>query len=347
MGPRNLVTGLVASIAAGLLLTGCSMGSAIPAQQVTPGATAPVSTGPQPAPARPATKLALAPGTCWTGELLGSDPQLALRLAATFAIAYFDAALAIKDRPAFLEKRGCGSAHALEVYRLVPAAAVSPQVSDYGQLMRTQALDYQLLSAAVDHACMDRSLAGAAALSGVADAALQPSLPDGYRTTWAPATLEQWQRGQRVFACLFVQDDPSPLRYAAVRTSALPTELRTCIASGPRIYVDCARPHDREQIAVLDVTGAVVAGSFPGRSAVRGTGDGRYLDEGAAFYRPLDRACTAYLRTVSTDRRLSGVAEIDVRAWPDDAGRYVVSCEADAPASKPSTVTQGSVYNRP
>ncbi|RNL77477.1 hypothetical protein EFL95_15730 [Nocardioides marmorisolisilvae] len=328
-----------------MLLTGCSMGSAIPAPEESFGATAPVVTGPQPAPARPATTLNLAAGTCWTGELLGEDPQLALKLAATFAISYFDAAYATKDRPAFLEKRRCSAKHAIEVYRLVQAAAVTPLVSDYGQLMRTQTLDFALLSAAVNQACMDDTLSSAATRSGVAGASLQPALPAGYRTTWAPATLEQWQRGQRLFACLLVQDEPSPLRYAALRTSSLPTVLRTCIASGPRIYVDCARPHDRERIAYLDVSGAVASGLFPGHSALRRSSGGAYLDEGAAFYAPLDQACTAYLRSVSSDPRLSGVAEIDVNAWPDAVGRYAISCEADTPANKPSKVTQGSVYN--
>lgn len=321
------------------------MGSAIPEPQVTPTAPA-TSAGPQPAPARPATTLALRAGTCWDSELLGDDPQLALKLAGTFAITYFDAAYALRDRPAFLARRSCRSAHALEVYRLVPAARVQPRVADYAALLRTQTLDFAQLSAAVNVACMDSTLAASARRSGVPAASLQPALPPGLRTTWAPATLEQWNRGQRVFACLLVHDDPGTTRYAALRSATLPTQLRTCIASGPRIYVDCARAHDRERIAVLDVSGAVAAGLFPGRTAVRRTARGAYLDLGAEVYRPLDRACTAYLRTVSTEVRLSGVAEIDPRAWPDAEGGYRISCEADAPADRPSTVTQGSVYDR-
>src|SRR5690348_15931754 len=93
--------GLIAASLA--LLTGCSMGSAIPdpQQAVTTNA------GPQASPARPATKLVLSAGTCWAGELLGSDPQLALKLAATFNESYFDAAYALQDRPSFLEQQPC------------------------------------------------------------------------------------------------------------------------------------------------------------------------------------------------------------------------------------------------
>ena len=337
--PSRLAGCLVAFL---VLVTGCSMGSAIPEPQ--PSASA--SAGPQSAPARPATTLALAEDTCWSDELLGSDPQLALKLATALGVSYFDAAYAIKDRPAFQELQSCANDHAVEVYRLVPSSAITPRVTDYAMLMRTRGLDYSQLSAAVSEACMDPVLAAAAARSGVAAASLQPALPDGIRVGWTPATLEQWNRGQRVFACTLTQDEPSPLRYAELRTSAFPTTARTCIASGARLYVDCARKHDRERIAVLDVSGAVAAGTFPGRSALRQASSGVYLDVDAAFYRPLDRACTAYLRAVSTNRRLSGVAEIDVRAWPDRDGVYAVSCEADAPADQPSKVTQGSVYDR-
>lgn len=320
------------------------MGSAIPEPQPL-GAT-PTSAGPQPAPARPATKLALAAHTCWTGELLGEDPQLALKLAGTFGITYFDAAYALQDRPAFRTRRSCSQDHGVEVYRLVRASALATPVTDYGALMRTQTLDFSQLSAEVSAACMDKALATAARQSDVPGASLQPAAPAGVHLGWSPATVEQWNRGQRVFACTLTQDDPGPLRYAALRSSSLPTQQRTCIASGSRIFVDCARAHDRERIAVLDVTGAATAGTFPGRGAVRRTARGSYLDVDAAFYRPLDRACTAYLRSVSTDRRLVGVAEIDVRSWPDARGVYAISCEADAPATEPSKVTRGSVYNR-
>lgn len=339
MGLRSaLVLAVVVAV-----LPGCSMGSAIPDPRTSASATV----GPPAAPSRPTTKLAIAKDTCWTGELLGSDPQLALKLANLFGITYFEAAYAIKDRPAFLTKQSCAKAHAIEVYQVVPVSAVTPQVTEYGTLLRTGGLDFSQLSASVALACTDRALQAAARLSSVPGASLQPALPDGFRTGWAPPTLEQWNRGQRVFACTLVQDRPNPLRYRALRTRSFPTSLRTCIASGARIYVDCARKHDRERIAVLDVGGAVAAGVFPGRSAVRKTADGRsYLDVDAAFYRPLDRACTAYLRAVSTDRRLSGVAEIDVDSWPGADGVYPVSCEADAPATEPSKVTTGSVYDR-
>jgi hypothetical protein len=327
---------------AALLLTGCSMGSAIPAPQV--GAT--TSAGVAPVPVQPATTFALSANSCWTGELLGSDPQRALNLATTFGVSYFDAAYALEDRPAFLETLPCTTAHAVEIYRLVPAAEVAPGLAGYSSLMQTRSTDFVRLAARVRHACMDSTLAVAARRAQVEDASLQPAVPDGFRIDWTPATPEQWDRGQQVFACLFVQDDPSSLLYSSLRSRSLPTALRTCIASGSRIYVDCARKHDRELIAVLDVSGAVAAGTLPGRSAVRHTAGGAtYLGFGAAFYRPLDRACTTYLRSISTDRRLSGVAEIDADAWPDADGRYTISCEADAPANRPSKVTTGSVYD--
>jgi len=337
--PVRLAAALVAVTS---VLTGCSMGSALP----DPRLTASASNGPLPSPARPATTYALAGGTCWSAERLGSDPQLALSLARTFGMTYFEAAYAIKDRPSFREKVACSQDHAIEIYRVVQVASVAPQLTDYSALMRTGGLDFAHLSAAVLQACMDPTLASAARRSAVASASLQPAPPAGYRTGWAPPTLEQWSRGQRVFACTFISEEPGTLQYAALRTAALPTALRTCIASGARIYVDCARKHDRERIAVLDVSGAVAAGTFPGHGAVRTSAGGNYLQVDAAFYRPLDRACTAYLRAVSTRRELTGVAEIDPEAWPDANGVYAVSCEADAPVTSPSRVTQGSVYNK-
>lgn len=325
-----------------LVVTGCSMGSALP----DPGAALTAANGPLPAAARAANTLAIGDGTCWSGNLLGSDPQVALELSRTFDVTYFEAAYAIKDRPTFRTLEGCSGDHAVEIYRLVPVAEVQPEVSDFTTLLRTAGTEYARFSAAVAAACMDPTSARAARVSGIRDASVQPALPAGYRLGWTPPTVEQWGRGQRVFACTFTQDDPGPLRYSELRTRSLPTMLRTCIASGPRLYVDCARRHDRERIAVLDVSGAVAGGSVPGRSALRTTGRGVYLDLGPDFYRPLDRACTAYLRTISTDRHLSGVAEVDADAWPDEGGSYTVDCEADTPVSTESHVRTGSVYNR-
>ena len=107
--------------------------------------------------------------------------------------------------------------------------------------------------------------------------------------------------------------------YASVFTHGFPTQDRTCIDSAALIYVDCARQHDRERIAWVDVTAAVRTGAFPNR----------VVGLPAATLAGLDRACTTYLRAVSTTTALTGVAEPDVDDWPTRTGRYRIACEAD------------------
>jgi hypothetical protein len=90
----------------------------------------------------------------------------------------------------------------------------------------------------------------------------------------------------------------------------------------------------------------VAAGGFPGPSAIRNGPNGRYLAVGDARWKKLDAACTAYLRAVSTTKKLTGVANVDVDEWPTADGTYPIYCDADTPPDQKSVVTEGSVYNR-
>ncbi|MGO4255596.1 hypothetical protein [Marmoricola sp. RAF53] len=291
-------------------------------------------------------EVALEAGTCWTGDLLGADPQRVLRLSTDLGVTYFAAARALADRPAFSRTQSCDKAHDLEVYRAVQVPALAPSITSYADLMRTDQPLYQQLDRAVTNACMAEPLATTAALSKVAGATAQPALPETMELGWAPPSPDQFARGQRVFACTLRHRKASTVRYDEVLTRKFPTALRTCIDSKSLVYVDCARKHDRERIAVIEARTAVLAGRFPGRKAIRSGLDGRFLDVSPAAYAALDKACTRYLRTISTVKKLTGVAEIDVDAWPTADGSYPILCEADTRPDKKPVVTQGSVYNR-
>ncbi|RYJ05179.1 MAG: hypothetical protein EON52_12925 [Actinomycetales bacterium] len=189
-------------------------------------------------------------------------------------------------------------------------------------------------------------LAAAAQASKVPGAVVEPAFPDGVDLSWAPPSPEQWGKGQRVYACTLSSVNPVQFRYAGVFTRGFPTGERTCISNTPLVFVDCARKHDRERIAVIQVRAAVAAGKFPGAAAVRVGGNGRFVQVPTATLAALDRACTTFLRSVSTTDRLTGVAEIDAERWPTPDGSYPVDCEADSPPTKDSVVTEGSVFNR-
>jgi hypothetical protein len=163
---------------------------------------------------------------------------------------------------------------------------------------------------------------------------------------WAPPNPAQWEKGQRAFACTFTQVPQSPVRYAAVFTKALPVASRTCIDNNALAYVACARPHDREVLAVLEVKAAVAAGALPGRKAVTKGVNGRIVGLPQDAWARLDAACTTYLRAVSTVKRLTGLAEADPKHWPTAEGSFPVSCEADVPLGQPPLVRTGSVYDR-
>jgi hypothetical protein len=317
------------------LLAGCTGGSALPKG----GGTA-VGGG------KDGAEVPLAEGTCWTGALLGADPQQVLRLSGQLNVSYFVAAHALADRPAFARTQDCRKAHDVEVYRAVRIPSLTPQLTSYAVLLRTDRPFFASLTRAVENACMNAVLSKAAAQSGVGGAVMAPALPDGMKLGWAPPSPDQFSRGQRVFACTLTQDRPSPVRYADVFTKRFGTGRRICIDSRVLIYVDCARKHDRERIAVIDARAAVLAKNFPGPSRIRTGPDGRYLDVPPGRYAALDRACTAYLRAISTTKKLTGVAEIDADSWPDPGGAYPIACEADTHPNQQSVTTEGSVYDK-
>lgn len=292
------------------------------------------------------TPSAVAEGTCWTADRLGADPQDVLKMSHRFAVPYLVAARAVADRPSFTERTDCAADHAVEVYKVVRLPALEAQLSDYATLLRIQSPLYEQVARSVAAGCMTDALAKAAALAGVANAVMEPVLPEGATLGWAPAAPEQWAKGQRVFACTLTWSAPQPVLYAAVFTKAMPTGQRTCIDSASLLFVDCARRHDRERIAWIDARDAVAAGSFPGPSAIQDGPNGRYLVVPDGRWQKLDQACTAYLRAISTTKKLTGVANVDVDQWPTPDGAYRIYCDADAGPDKEPMVTEGSVYNR-
>lgn len=288
----------------------------------------------------------LAAGTCWTATSLGSDEKTVRETAEQSDIDLAIASSVMGQRPAFTETVDCAQAHALEVYRLVELPGLAPQLTSYAALLRTDQELYLTLSRRIKRECLEPRLARAAARTGLPGALMEPALPAGMHLEWAPPSPAQFAEGQRGFACLFNQSSPGTFRYASVFTKAFPTRLRTCILSRQLAYVPCARKHDRERIAVLQVRQAVLAGKFPGRKAIRKGPRGRYLAASPARYAALDRACTTYLRSISTTKKLTGIAEIDLEYWPAADGSYPIVCEASTPPNQPALITRGSVYDR-
>ncbi|MET3962380.1 hypothetical protein ABIE44_002314 [Marmoricola sp. OAE513] len=291
-------------------------------------------------------EVTLAAKTCWTSETLGADPQDILKLSEKYAVTYFDAANALAAKPAFTETEACGDAHHVEIYKVVPVASVKPAVTSYASLLQPNQAAYRRLSESVEKACMNKVLASTAKKTKLEGVIAEPAFPDGVTLGWAPPSPQQWERGQRVYACTVTSKKAVKFSYAAVFSKRFPTSLRTCIDSRKLVYLDCARKHDRETIAILDVRLPVAAGRFPGKKGIRLGPDGRYVDVPAGVLAQLDKACTSYLRSVSTTKKLTGIAEIDPDRWPLADGTYPVACEADVPITSKSIVTTGSVYNR-
>lgn len=285
-------------------------------------------------------------GTCWTAAALGADPQDVLELSDRFGVPYLAAARAVATRPAFSERRECGEDHEVEVFKVVRLPKLDKRLTDYAALLRIQSRLYGTVARSVAQACMTKPLARAVAKSGLPNAVMTPALPAGASVGWAPASPDQWSAGRRVFACTFTWAEPGAERYAEVFTSAFPTAKRTCIDNQRLVFVDCARDHERERIAVIEAREAVAAGVLPGAAAVRSTPDGRVVDIGEAHYARLDAACTSYLRAISTTKKLAGVANVDADEWPAPGGSFPVYCDADMPPAKSPLVTKGSVYDR-
>jgi hypothetical protein len=324
---------LVASVAMAALATGCSGGS-------LPGLRDSSGTDGQPAAGD------LAEGTCWTDAMLGADPQDVLRLSKAYDVPYLLAGHALATRPAFSHSVGCGDEHAVEVYKVVRLPKLDQQLTDYVTLLHTSTPLYATVARSVAEACMTKPLADAVAKAGLPSAVMSPVLPEGASLGWAPAPPDRWSKGQRVFACTVTWSQPTSTRYSAVFTKHFPTGDRTCIDTHALLFVDCARKHDRERIAVIEAREAVASGDFPGPKAIRKGPSGRYLDVGDARYDKLDAACTAYLHAISTTKKLTGVANVDVDEWPAPGGSYPIYCEADTHPDEKSLITQGSVYDR-
>ena len=278
--------------------------------------------------------------------MLGADPQEVLRLAARYDVPYLAAAHALASRPAFSHAVDCRADHAIEVFKVVRLPDLEQQLTHYAALLRTSTPLYGKVARSVAPACMTKPFADAVARSGLPGAVMTPMLPKGASLGWAPAPPDRWSKGERVFACTLTWDRPRPERYSTVFTKQFPTAERTCIDSHALLFVDCARKHDRERIAVIEAREAVAAGAFPGRSAIRKGPSRRYLAVGDARYEKLDAACTAYLRAVSATKKLTGVANVDVDEWPAPGGSYPIYCDADTRPDRPSLVTEGSVYDR-
>lgn len=289
---------------------------------------------------------ALVEGTCWTATPLGADPQDVLKLSERFDVPYLAAARAVATRPAFSERRDCGKDHEVEVFKVVRLPKLDQRLTDYATLLRIQSSLYGKVSRSVAQACMTKPLAQAVAKSGLPNAVMTPALPAEAAVGWAPASPDQWSAGQRVFACTLTWAEPGSERYAEVFTRAFPTAKRTCIDNRRLVFVDCARDHERERIAVIEASEAVAAGVLPGAKAIRSTPNGRVVDIGEAQYTRLDAACTSYLRAISTTKKLTGVANVDADEWPAPGGSYPVYCDADMPPEKNPVVTRGSVYDR-
>lgn len=290
--------------------------------------------------------VVLGPNTCWTAATLGADPQAILDLSSTYAVDYFSVAHAVDKRPAFKLTEACSAPHHVEVYKVVPVAQVTPVVTTYTAFLQFGKPAYRRLAASVQRACMNEQLAGVAQQSKVAGALAEPAFPSGVDLGWAPPSPEQWNNGQRVYACTLTSPVAVRFRYASVFTKGFPTGMRTCISNAPLAFVDCARKHERERIAVINVQAAVAAKKFPGVNAIKVGSHGKFVQVPAALLASLDRACTAYLRAMSTSEKHTGVAEIDAERWPTPAGDYPVDCEADAPPTKDSITTEGSIFNR-
>lgn len=288
----------------------------------------------------------LAAGTCWTATSLGADEDGVRDVAEETGVDVATAAAVMGQRPAFRTKVDCSGEHALEVYRLVELPGIAPALTSYAALLRTDQELYQRISRRVRAECMEPRLARAAARTRLPGVLMDPSLPAGMHLEWAPPSPDQFEAGQRGFACLFNQSVPGTHRYTSIFDASFPSALRTCIRSRGLRYVDCARKHDRERIAVLQVRQAVLAGTFPGRKAIRTGPRGRYLAADPAKYAALDRACTAYLRSISTTKKLTGIAEIDLDFWPSTDGSYPIVCEASTRPNQQALVTRGSVYDR-
>ena len=288
----------------------------------------------------------VAEGSCWTDATLDADPQDVLSLSSTYDVPYGATAHALASRPSFTEEIACREDHAVEVYKVVRLPKLDEQLRGYAALLRTSTPLYGTVARSVAQACMTKPLAEAVAKAGLPSAVMTPVLPDGATLGWAPAPPDRWAEGQRVFACTLTWTDPVRTRYSAIFTKHFPTGDRTCIDTHRLVFVDCARKHDRERIAVIEVREAVASGAFPGRKAIRKGPNGRYLDVSDARYRRLDEACTAYLRAISTTKKLTGVANVDVDEWPAPGGSYPIYCEADTRPDEKSLITEGSVYNR-
>lgn len=325
-----------------VVVGGCSQ-APLPGVEETPTTTSTGSNDAEPGTAEPGV---LAAGTCWSGTRLGADPQDVLRLANQFSVPYLVVARAVADRPAFTGQVDCGRDHSVEVYKVLRLPELDAQLARYAALLQPRSALYDKVARSVSLGCMDKTLAAVAAATGLPGAIAEPVLPEGAEIGWAPAAPDQWASGQRVFACTLTWAHPRQVTYAAVFTKRFPTSMRTCIDSRALVFVDCARRHDRERIAVIDAREAVGKKAFPGPKAIRTGPDGRQLAVGDARYRKLDAACTAYLRAISTTKKLTGVANIDVDRWPTPEGAYPIYCEADTRPDQKSLITQGSVYNR-
>ena len=288
----------------------------------------------------------VAEGTCWTADLLGADPQRVLALAKQYDVPYHVAARAVSAWPSFGHGVPCTDDHAVEVVSVLRLPALDARLTDYATLLRDRSALAGTVARSVAQGCMSRPLAAAVARTRLPNAVMEPALPAGATLGWAPAPPEQWRAGKRVFACTLTWKHPGETRYAALFTKALPTGMRTCIDSRSLLYVDCARGHDRERIAVIEAREAVASGAFPGPKAIRQGPQGRYLDVPDDAWARLDAACTAYLRAVSTTKRLTGVANVDVDEWPTPDGSFPIHCDADRPPDEKSLVSRGSVYDR-
>ena len=117
---------------------------------------------------------------------------------------------------------------------------------------------------------------------------------------------------------------------------------------------DGSLPHTATE-AHLELTEAYAAHNYHPLRVVLESGEGawvtdvegrRYLDIGDAAYAKLDAACTAYLRAISSTRKLTGIANVDVDEWPTPEGSYPIYCDSDRRPDQKSLITQGSVYDR-
>jgi hypothetical protein len=269
-----------------------------------------------------------------------------LRLSTRLGVPYLVAARAVAGWPSFGHGVACAKDHAVEVYKGLRLPTLDAQLTDYATLLHPGKPLSEKVDRAVARGCMNADLGKAAAATGLAGAVMAPVLPAGATIGWAPAPPATWAKGQRVFACTLTWKKPEKIRYSALFTKHFPTARRTCIDSRALLFVDCARRHDRERIAVVEARDAVAAGEFPGPKAIRKGPDGRYLSVSDARWKTLDAACTAYLRSISTTKKLTGIANVDVDEWPAPGGSYPIYCEADARPDEKSVITEGSVYNR-